>query len=284
MSHPVTGIDHCYLLVKDLDASLAAYEKLGFTISPRGYHSAHMGSANHTIMFPEDYFELLGMVSDTDSNKGRRELIAENGEGLYAVACRAGDVGEAEGKLAALGIETTGRRNFERPVPLPSGGEAPAAFSVLEFAEKEVPLGLAFMCQHHTPETVWLPELLKHANGAKGLAGLIARADDPKSTAEAFARLFAAGSREPVEGGFKVATGSAPIVILSTEGLADRYRDFDLSATPRGAFAVLQIAVDDLGTVEKVLSGNGVHAHRTGEGLAVAPEAASGAIVEFVAR
>lgn len=284
MSHPVIGIDHCYLLVDDLDASLAAYRKLGFTVSPRGLHSAHMGSANHTIMLQNDYFELLGMVAATDFNTGRRKLLAESGQGLHAVACRAGNVDEAEKELSALGIATTGRRDFERPVPLPAGGEAPAAFSVLEFESSEVPVGLAFMCQHHTPETVWLPELMTHANGATALGGLIAMADAPKAAAERLARLFAAGRVDPVEGGHAVNTGTAPITVLNRDALAARYPDFNLNATARGAYAALQVTVDDLATPEKTLASNGVKAHRTATGLAVAPEDASGAIVEFMAR
>ncbi|MFD2856181.1 VOC family protein [Seohaeicola zhoushanensis] len=60
MTHPVKGIDHCFALVDDLDDAAAQYGALGFTLSPRGMHSAAKGTANHTIMFPEDYFELLG--------------------------------------------------------------------------------------------------------------------------------------------------------------------------------------------------------------------------------
>lgn len=283
MSHPVTGIDHCYLLVRDLDASRAAYQRLGFTVSPRGLHSAELGTANHTIMFATDYAELIGIVAETGSNAEKRRVLAESGEGLRAVACRAGDVGDAGLALAALGIATSGRRDFARPVALPSGGEAQAAFSTLDFDPAEVPFGRAFMCQHHTPGSVWLPDLMTHANGATGLAGLVARADDPEAAAAGFARLFAAGRVDPVAGGFRVETGSAPITIVDDDGLARRYPGIDLTATPRGAFAALRIAVAELGTAERVLAGNGIAARATADGLAVGPEAASGAIAEFVA-
>jgi len=282
MSHPVVGIDHCYLLVEDLDRSLAQFRKLGFTVSPRGLHSAAMGSANHTIMFPQDYFELLGLVAPTEENAGKRQLLERDGEGLYAIACRAGDVSEAGKKLEELGIGTNGLRSFERPVPLPGGGEAVAAFSILQFDQEEVPVGMAFMCQHHTPQTVWLPELLTHRNGAKALAGAVAAPADPEQAANGYARLFAAGEVSEVEGGWQVSTGSAPLTFLSQQALAQRYAGVDLSATPDSAFAVLQIAVDGLDKAQRVLDEEGVSAVRTGSGIVVAPADASGAGIEFV--
>ncbi|MFC6488235.1 VOC family protein [Nitratireductor sp. GCM10026969] len=283
MTHPVTGIDHCYLLVEDLDRSQAQFERLGFTVSPRGMHSPAMGSANHTIMFPADYFELLGMVAETAVNADRRDLLSRDGEGLYAIACRAGDLRLAETQLAALGIATGERRDFERPVPLPRGGEGRAAFSVLPFAPHEVPVGLAFMCQHHTPETVWLPELLDHRNGARGLAGAVAAPDNPEQAAHAYARLFAVGTVTPVPGGWSVETGSAPLTFLTADALRARYADVDLSATPKSGFAVLQILVDDLKRARGVLDEAGVTGHETERGIAVAPADASGAAIEFCA-
>lgn len=282
MSHPVTGIDHCFLLVQDLDRSLAQFERLGFSVSPRGFHSEAMGSANHTIMFPEDYLELLGITADTPGNAPRREFLARSGEGLIAIACRAGDVAEAGRKLTELGIKTTGARDFERPVPLPGGGQTRAAFSTLQFDQSEVPVGIAFMCQHHTPEAVWIPELLEHPNGAMGLAGMIASVVDTQNAAEAYGRLFAAGKVSPIEGGSQVETGSAPITFLSPEALNAHYEGIDFGKTPKGAFAVLQIAVDDLRKTQEVLSGAGVTTFATAEGLAVPPQEASGAVVEFI--
>lgn len=284
MNHPVTGIDHCYLLVRDLDRSLDQFRNLGFTISPRGYHSLKMGSANHTIMFAsDDYFELLGMINPTDENRDKRRLLEEQGEGLYAIACRIGDARDAREQLTALGIETTEVVDFERPVPLPGGGEGRAAFSVMQFAAHEVPLGIAFMCQHHTRDTVWLPELMAHPNGAVGLAGAIAASDDPEQAARGYARLLAVGALTPVTGGFEVETGSAPLTFLTSAALAERYPQFDIDLTPAGAFAVLRIAVEDPARVRTLLENASITWLATPDGLAVGPADASGSIVEFVA-
>ncbi|WP_047147872.1 VOC family protein [Aquamicrobium sp. LC103] len=280
MTHPVTGIDHCYLLVNDLDRSLEQFRGLGFTISPRGFHSEKMGSANHTIMFAaDDYFELLGIVAPTEENAGKRALLNKDGEGLYAIACRIDDAREARRELAALGIATGEVVDFERPVTLPAGGEAVAAFSILQFDKTEVPLGIAFMCQHRTRDTVWLPELMRHPNGAKGLAGAVAASDDPRAAAKAYARLYRAGQLREVDGGYEVKTGSVPLTFLTREALAGRYEGIDVSRTPTHAFAVLRIAVEDLDRARKAIA---VPLHETPRGLATAPAATSGAIVEFI--
>ena len=91
MAHPVLGIDHVFLLVNDLDASAARFRRLGFTLSPRGLHSAEKGTANYTLIFEHDYCELLGVVTETPDNRLQREILAEDGEGLRAIACRIDD-------------------------------------------------------------------------------------------------------------------------------------------------------------------------------------------------
>ena len=284
MTHPVKGIDHCFALVNDLDDAAAQFAALGFTLSPRGLHSASKGTANHTIMFPADYFELLGILTPTELNAARRQLLAEMGQGLHAIACRIDDAEAAARALADLGIATQGLGSFSRPVPLPGGGEGIAAFSTVAFTPAETPRGMVFMCQHKTRETVWLPDLLSHANTACGLAAILAISDDPAAEAPRFARLWAAGTVSPAEGGATIATGpdSAPFILLTPEAMAAAYPGADLSATTRGAFTVLRIKVADLDAAAACLARAGIAPLTTAGGIAAGPEHAAGVIVEFV--
>ena len=75
----VIGLDHVVVSVRDLDAAAKAWRALGFTVSPRGTHSPHMGSANYTIMFGEDYMELLGVLTPTEHNAAMREWLEGQG-------------------------------------------------------------------------------------------------------------------------------------------------------------------------------------------------------------
>ena len=49
--------DHAVVVCNDLDAAAANWRALGFTLTPRGYHT--LGSQNHCIMLGRDYLELL---------------------------------------------------------------------------------------------------------------------------------------------------------------------------------------------------------------------------------
>ncbi|MDU9004328.1 VOC family protein [Sedimentitalea todarodis] len=284
MSHPVKGIDHCFVLVNDLDTAAAQYAAMGFTLSPRGLHSAAKGSANYTIMFPDDYFELLGLLTPTELNAKRRKTLAEQGEGLHAIACRIDTADSAAKALEALGIATQDLNSFERPVPLPGGDTGVAAFSTVTFAPDEVPLGMVFMCQHKTRETVWLPELLTHQNTACGLDAILAISESPEEDAQRFARLWAAGQVVEDNGSCTVQTGqnSAPLQLLKRSDMAALYPDIDLSKTASGAFTALRIRVSDIDAARACLAAAELPAHDTTSGVAVSPEAASGAVLEFV--
>ena len=62
-------------MVRDLDQAAENWKRLGFTVSPRGTHSAKMGSANYTIMLDPDYFELLGVLVETEHNAPARAFL-----------------------------------------------------------------------------------------------------------------------------------------------------------------------------------------------------------------
>lgn len=284
MSHPVRGVDHCFVLVDDLDKAEAQYQALGFNLSPRGLHSEAKGSANYTIMFPDDYFELLGLLKATPLNEPRRKSLATAGQGLHAIACRIDSAEDAEKSLNELGIRTFGLGSFERPVPLPSGGEAVAAFSTLLFDGAEVPMGSVFMCQHKTPETVWLPDLLTHPNSACGLYAILIESAAPEQHAKDYARLWADGRVVSTSDGYAVETGenSTPLVLVTRTSLEARYPDLDMTGCASGVFSGLQIKVTDLDAARRCLQEAGVTATQTDLGLAAAPQDTSGVILEFV--
>lgn len=284
MTHPVTGIDHCFALVDDLDSAAAQYQALGFTLSPRGVHSAAKGTANYTIMFPDDYFELLGIVQPTELNAPRRAMLERMGQGLHAIACRIDDAEAAARALSDLGLATQGLGSFSRPVPLPDGGEGIAAFSTVSFTPADTPFGMVFMCQHKTRETVWIPELLDHPNAACGLDAILAVSKSPEEDAERFARLWAEGRVSEENGVYTVHTGpnSAPLVLATEAQMSARYPGMDISQTAQGAFTALRVKTRDLSRVKDCLTHSNVTFCETIDGLAVGPEFSAGVVMEFV--
>ena len=79
----VVGIDHAVVVVKDLDNAAVTWKQLGFTVSPRGTHSAKMGTGNATIMLDPDYIELLGVLAETEHNAPTRAFLAKLLIALY---------------------------------------------------------------------------------------------------------------------------------------------------------------------------------------------------------
>ena len=207
------------------------------------------------------------------------------------MACRVADARAAQRALADLGIGTHGHGEFSRPVDLPDGGTGEAAFATLAFDDAEVPGGMMFMCEHRTRAMVWRPELMEHANGARGLAGLVAVRSDPEPAARAFARLFALGavSETPAMArgpeGLTVATGlaSAPILVVTPEAFSKAWPEHDLADTPQGAFAALRVRVDDAEAAREALRRGGAPHVETERGASVGPRHAAGVVVDLVA-
>src|SRR3954465_4086181 len=68
---PVPTLDHVVVNVRDrIDEGADTYRRLGFTLTPRGYHT--LGSMNHLAMFGTDYLELIALPPGDDS---RPELL-----------------------------------------------------------------------------------------------------------------------------------------------------------------------------------------------------------------
>jgi hypothetical protein len=61
----ITRFDHAVISVPDLDAAMAAYQRLGFEVRPGGRHTG-LGTHNALIRFGLDYLELLAPYDDAD--------------------------------------------------------------------------------------------------------------------------------------------------------------------------------------------------------------------------
>ena len=280
MRQHIAGIDHCFALVRDLDSAKAAYERLGFTLSPRGVHSAHKGTANHTIMFERDYFELLGVVAPTPSNAHQRKVL-ENREGLAAIALQTDDAAAAAAEMRAAGVALGDPVGFARPVRLPDGSIGEAAFRTVQFPEGIVPGFHLFCCQHLTPQNTWVPGLMHHANTATALHSLVAVSAQPAADAATTARLFAT---EPVSEGpdtLRVETGTVPIRFMGPGRFEAQYPDRDLTGMPSSGLVALVIAIRSGDAAAAALTGHGVPFSRSGAATIVAPRDACGATIVF---
>ncbi len=250
----ILGLDHVVVTVRDLDAAAAQWTSLGFTVSPRGTHSPILGTGNYTIMFGEDYVELLGILTETEQNKPTRDYLARR-EGLERAAFTTDDAAAGAAELKSRGLAALGPIHFGRPVDLPGGGTGEARFNVFRWPLDQNPGGLRiFACQHLTRETVWFPELQSHANSVTRIVRLEVLAADPRAAAEHLARLI----DEPVHAdgdGWLVPSGGkrADFLFYDAAGFARRYPEAVRDGAAKEGAVALVLATDDLGRATAAL-------------------------------
>ena len=111
-------IDHPVIAARDLDAARVQFERLGFTVPPRGSH-VEWGTGNLCIMFPDDYLEIRGIIDASRFTMHLDEHLEKHGEGLMGVAFGTSDVKTSYAQANDAGINTgelrSLRRNFEHP-------------------------------------------------------------------------------------------------------------------------------------------------------------------------
>ena len=274
------GLDHVVVMVRDLDAAARNWGALGFTLSPRGTHSAHLGTGNYTIMFGDDYVELLGILQETNLNAPSRAFLDRRGDGIERVAFTTGDAATGVAALQARGVRVTGPIEFSRPVDLPDGGHGEAAFSVFEWSPDDRPADMRiFACQHHTRGTVWIPSLQAHANTATGIARVELVAASPADASAELARLVD-GEAQRVDDGWRVATapGRGEFVFLDREAFGARHPAARLDALPDEGVAALVLRAKDLGAAADAVG----EAAAVGAGaLTVPAERANGIMLVF---
>jgi catechol 2,3-dioxygenase-like lactoylglutathione lyase family enzyme len=176
----IRGIDHAVILVQDLDRARDTYQRMGFTLTPRGFHS--LGSQNHCIMFAQDYLELMALPPEPPAAFRYFADFLARGEGVGALALATDDAAGAYAALKQAGIAAEPPLALSRPVA--DLGEA--RFTLVQLPPAETPGFRSFFAQHHTRDIVWRPEYQRHANTAAGIKTVSISTNDPAR----YARLF----------------------------------------------------------------------------------------------
>ena len=277
MRRHIRGIDHVVLLVRDLDRARNTWMRLGFALTPRGYHT--LGSQNHCIVFEQDYLELLAVPKPHPAMRHFTDFLA-GGEGLGAVAFSTDDANAAQAELTAAGVAADPPLDFSRPVELPDGTRD-AAFRIVQLAPADTPGCRTFLCQHFNPDLVWRAEYKDHPLGALGIAGLGVIVEKPARAATGYARLLDAEPR-PIPEGRLVDTGSAPIALGSRSRFRLRLDGVALPDRPDPVLAALFIRVADRRRAADALGRGGFSPVTLKDGsLAIGADQAHGVAVVF---
>jgi len=275
---PIPTLDHVVVNVRDrIDEGAEAYRRLGFTLTPRGYHT--LGSINHLAIFGTDYLELIAVPS----GDSRRSDILDSPEGLNGLVFGTEDSAAVYAALSDAEVPVEPPMEFSRPVTL-AGGARDATFRTVRLTPGTVTVGRLYFCHHFTRDLVWRDEWRHHANGVIGVARALIAASDPSVLGGLFTSMFGADAVRPIADGCTLAVGLSRFDVITPDALARRYGDAAPDAEGRAAFmAALTFRTRSLGQAERALAMGHIESARRDGGIIVPAASAFGAMLQFVA-
>lgn len=281
-----TALDHVGVAARELDPLAAAYARMGFTLTPRARHSGReladgpvvpYGTGNRCVMLREGYVELIAILDPAAELNGLdRQLARYAGIHILALGTEAPDDDVA--RLRRGGLDIPGVAHLERPVSDAEPDGARARFSLVKLPDP--PEGRVQLIRHETPEALWQPRFLDHANHAVALRAVVLAVAAPAETAARFSRLCGVPATPDPAGGFRLTLARGLVRILPEAALDAVFPGVAAPAVPFIAGVVL--GTDDGNrAVTRILAEAGVpHAPAPG-GVLVPPEAAGGAALLF---
>jgi hypothetical protein len=250
-------IDHLVLPVTTLTLARARLTSLGFRVAPDAQHPFGSGNCcvyfgNRTYLEPITILDraaadLAAATGNTFVKRLKRFSERRKGEGFAMVALKSDDAARDMLAFAEAGLAVGEVLSFERVATLPDGSERELGFALAFADEPSAPDAAFFACRHLAPEALFQPEYLEHPNGARGVASVVAVAENPAD----FHILLTAvtGQRElrSTSFGVEAVVDGQDVSILTPAGFRARY-GVEPPDPRRGLLlAAFDIVVSDMG-------------------------------------
>lgn len=263
----IETIDHPVIASKDLEATREQFERLGFTVPPRGSH-IEWGTGNLCIMFPDDYIEVRGIIDASRFTMHLDTHLEEHGEGLMGVAFGTNDVKASYAEARDNGINTGELRQLRRNFEHPEGWTQPSFELYAPDANDIEGLMHVVVIQHLTPELIRRPDFLEHANGCLGVSEMTGHIEDVPGCAIKMRRLF---------GEEAVAESDSGVAIRVPSGQSIRLDKADSTG-----LLSMTMRVRDLATVDTLFRANGIEFESDDQGnIVISPQDACGTTLKF---
>lgn len=274
---PVPTLDHVVVNVRDrLDEAAETYRRLGFTLTPRGYHT--LGSMNHLAMFGTDYLELIAAKPGDD---GRSEILASP-FGLDGLVFGTEDAAATYQALRRNELLIDPPQQFSRPVQ--AGGKTrDAMFRTTRLPRSASPAGRLYFCQHLTRDLVWRDEWRHHANGAVGVARAVIAAEEPEILGGLFAHMFGSNTVRATDDGCSLILGLSRFDVVHPGAVWEMFGGAAPDSRGRRDYmAALTFRTLSLDAAETALEVGGVRGvDRIGTSVLVPATEAFGVTLEF---
>jgi len=284
-------IDHPLLLVRDIEAVRDFYARLGFTLTPVGQHP--WGTSTSLAVMERCALEVMSIYDESlidamdvgSFRFGRhmRDALAAR-EGMSLVALHSGDAIGDGVALAARGVISQGHIGFRRKVKPPGHDWDEAVVSLWVMLDPALPRVSHFLAQQHRPELLWVPEWMRHANGARHIAAVSYLAENPDPVIRRLGLMFGAGTE--TASGWEVHTGQGVFRVVRPDRWEVEFPGVAMPLLTPGepGGVAIDVAVTDLRVAGDLLRAACIETINTPAGPAVGDIAACGNIVlRFVA-
>ena len=208
-------VDHVSHFVPELSAASHALEALGFAVTPESAQQTQdgpAGTSNVCVMLEQGYLEFLapdGSNPDADTpNAQRLRASMRRYPGVHLACFGTPDAPGEHRRLSDHGFGPLPVVNLQRK----TAENLLAKFHVVRTAPEKMPEGRIQFVQHLTPDALWQPKYLGHANGAVKLACVFVVADDPVAAGARWAH-FAALLPRPAGSYVHLATARGHVLI-----------------------------------------------------------------------
>jgi hypothetical protein len=284
----INNINHVGMAVRDLAATVGRYEAMGFQLTPYSPHSAAwkpgdpvqpLGSGNRCVMFENTYLEFLAS-EDPKQPAQRITNFLKHHQGAHIICFDCADCDFVDNRVRGGGVETSGVIPLQREIDTPDGVRT-AKFVRTQFAPKHSPEGYIQASTHLTPEYIYQPRYIVHANGCFRLSEAIMVTDDLPAFVKRYQTYIgAAPSFEGDAVRFRLPLGTA-LTLVDVRNAAAMLPGTLLPPIP-GIAAVVFRTRSTAGLKDR-LAGNGFSTSEAGSRLLIPAEEASGVAVLFEA-
>jgi hypothetical protein len=225
------ALDHTVINVHfEMDRAQAIFESLGFYLTPRGRHS--LGSINHLIVLEDDYVEIVGLPTDTDT---LRQEVLNSPIGIDGLVFQTNNADQTYQALKQTGLAVQPVQAFSRPVEL-DGATYAASFRTTRFEAGTYTAGRVYFCQHLTPELVWRKEWQSHANKTVRTAAFLIVSNDPKAEAKKYLLASGGALKKGAHGEWRIQAKKYSLVFVTHAQYAQCYGQLAQENTERESF------------------------------------------------
>jgi hypothetical protein len=282
----INNINHVGMAVRDLAATAERYEAMGFQLTPYSPHSAAwkpgdpvqpLGSGNRCIMFQNTYLEILASENPNRS-AARIGNFLKHHQGAHIICFNCEDCETVDTRVRGLGIETSGVIPLQRQIDTPDGVRT-AKFERTQFSPNGSPEGYIQASRHLTPEFIYQPRYIRHANKCFQLSETIVVTDDLAVFERKYRDyLGVPPAQEGKAVRFKLALGTT-LTIIDVRDVGDIMPGTLLPPIP--GIAAVTFRTSALPALKERLNSKGFTVIEVGERIMVPAEEASGVAMIF---